>query len=68
MSKTYQLNGCGHQESSRLWEWLHKTLSLQRLVVTKGEELKLSIEFWMDGDREFHTVGTPGVYTAVPYT
>jgi len=37
------------------------------LVVAEGEELKLSIEFWTDGNREFHTVGTPGVQTAMPY-
>jgi len=37
------------------------------LVVAEGEELKLQ-EFWTDGNREFHTVGTTGVQTAVPYT
>jgi len=32
------------------------------------EELKLNVEFKTDGNREFHTVGTPAVQTAVPYT
>jgi len=45
MSKTYQLNGCGHRESSRLYERLHKTFSLQMiywLVANVGEELKFN--------------------------